>query len=207
VIKATAAETNTLRRMQRGTFDAGTANTRGRMLQDQEQGLEQGRVAADQAASRQIAVARGTPQGVGSPAGNSTWDPVNQRWETDMRPSTASRQVLEGEERRKNIDTYSKAIKALDGGDMGTFVSTVMGSEINNANGDPKKIEAIIKKWNAFKPDAQNSATLKAELQRMLQEEQKAVGQSDGKTVGQSDGKTVQPEKKKRTLGGVAPTR
>jgi hypothetical protein len=212
VIKATAAETNTLRRMQRGTFDAGTANTRGRMLQDQEQGLEQGRMAADQAASRQIAVARGTPQGVGSPAGNSTWDPVNQRWETDMRPSTASRQVVEGEERRKNIETYSKAIRALDGGDMSQFVSTMMGAQINAANGDKEKIKAIVENWNSFKPDAHNAATLKEQLQKMLQDEQKGaavgqpVGQSDGKTVKQSDGQTVQPEKKKRTLGGVAPT-
>jgi hypothetical protein len=171
-LRGTAAETNTLRRMGRGTFDAGTANTRGRQLQDQQEERGQQALAADQAAGRQIAVAQGAPQVGAGAAGNSTWNPTTGRWETTMRPpderAAAPLNVVDPETGMKAGDLVHAYQSVRPRSKSDPMSRWLLAEALTKAGNDPEKIRAAQETFGADQPGDPEMAKYYRERLRAL---------------------------------------
>ena len=150
VLKASQAETDTLRRMGRGTFDAGTANTRGQQNQQQDLEFARGQQAADAQAQRQIAVAQGTPQIVASGAGVGGWDPSTGQPFSEVRaPNVYNGKGATRAEHEKIMDqeTGMNAAQLLAAFSKtrpravnDPLTKQMLASAIQQAAGDPERI-------------------------------------------------------------------
>jgi hypothetical protein len=150
VLKATQGETDTLRRMGRGTFDAGTANTSGRQNQQQDLDFARQQSAYDAQAKRQVQVAQGTPQIVASGAGVGGWDPSTGQPFSEVRaPNVYNGKGATRAEHEKIMDqeTGMNAAQLLAAFSKtrpraanDPLTKQILASAIQQAAGDPERI-------------------------------------------------------------------